>query len=183
MAGADPKLGIFGIRHHGPGSAQSLVAALDDLDPAMVLIEGPPEADDLIRFVGTGQLRPPVALLVHAESDPSLAAFYPFATYSPEWQAMTWALARSRPVRFIDLPAMHGLAQRAEAKAVTEELLGAAPLTDEPTETDPSLEPEATSEPDEPAATSPTEPSIRRDPMGYLAQIAGYADGEAWWNA
>jgi Family of unknown function (DUF5682) len=114
------RLHLFGIRHHGPGSALSLVAALDAADPAVVLIEGPPDADEVIRFAGLGTMHPPVALLVHAETDASLANFYPFATYSPEWQAMQWALARSRPVRFIDLPAMYGLAERAEAKTAVE---------------------------------------------------------------
>ena len=41
---------LFGIRHHGPGSARSLERALDALDPASVLIEGPPEADAVLPF-------------------------------------------------------------------------------------------------------------------------------------
>ena len=39
------RLGLFGIRHHGPGSARSLLAALHELDPAIVLIEGRIRAD------------------------------------------------------------------------------------------------------------------------------------------
>ena len=31
---------VFGIRHHGPGSARSLVAALQAYQPDAVLIEG-----------------------------------------------------------------------------------------------------------------------------------------------
>ncbi|MFN8511945.1 MAG: DUF5682 family protein [Chloroflexia bacterium] len=30
------------------------------------------------------------------------AAFYPFAAYSPEWQALRYAVARGVPARFID---------------------------------------------------------------------------------
>jgi hypothetical protein len=44
------ELHVFGIRHHGPGSARSLVRALDALQPDCVLVEGPPEADALARW-------------------------------------------------------------------------------------------------------------------------------------
>ena len=33
---------LFGIRHHGPGCARSLLRALDELRPDCILIEGPP---------------------------------------------------------------------------------------------------------------------------------------------
>src|SRR5690242_12714326 len=95
-AAAAARLHLFGVRHHGPGSAHSLLAALDALDPAIVLVEGPPEADDILRFVGASAMRPPVALLVHGQDDPMLASFYPFAVFSPEWQAIRWAVARNR---------------------------------------------------------------------------------------
>ena len=36
---------VFGVRHHGPGSARSLRRALDALQPDVVLVEGPPDAD------------------------------------------------------------------------------------------------------------------------------------------
>jgi hypothetical protein len=99
------RLHIFGIRHHGPGSAASVCAALDAVDPAIVLIEGPTDANDILHFVARAGMRPPVAILVHDEDDPARALFSPFAEYSPEWQALQWALSRKRPVRFIDLPA------------------------------------------------------------------------------
>jgi len=107
------RLHLFGIRHHGPGSAHSLARALDRLDPAMVLIEGPPEADAVAHLAASQRTEPPVALLVHARDRPGLASFYPLAEFSPEWVALRWALARDRPTRFIDLPATHGLALRA----------------------------------------------------------------------
>jgi hypothetical protein len=46
-----PPVEVFGIRHHGPGSARSLVAALIDYQPDVVLIEGPADADPLLRWV------------------------------------------------------------------------------------------------------------------------------------
>ena len=34
---------LFGIRHHGPGSARSLLHALEQLEPDCLLVEGPPD--------------------------------------------------------------------------------------------------------------------------------------------
>ena len=57
---------VFGIRHHGPGSARSLERALVALAPDAVLIEGPPEADALIELAASEDMEPPVALLTYA---------------------------------------------------------------------------------------------------------------------
>ncbi|HET9305727.1 MAG TPA: DUF5682 family protein [Candidatus Sulfotelmatobacter sp.] len=113
-APADERLHILGIRHHGPGSAALLVKALEALSPACVLVEGPPEGDELIQYIGDPDLKTPVAMLLHAADEASLASFIPFAEFSPEWQAIQWALKYQRPVRFIDWPAAVSLAlQRA----------------------------------------------------------------------
>ena len=58
-------LHIFGIRHHGPGSSRSLQQALEALKHDCVLIEGPPDADGILSFVSSDQMRPPVAILVY----------------------------------------------------------------------------------------------------------------------
>ena len=57
---------VFGIRHHGPGSARSLVAALTAYQPDAVLIEGPADADPLLRWVLADGMAPPLALLAYA---------------------------------------------------------------------------------------------------------------------
>jgi hypothetical protein len=106
----DERLHLFGIRHHGPGSAASLLAALEALQPEAVLIEGPPDADALIQYAAAPGMKPPLALLAYQADEPKNASFYPLAAFSPEWQAMRWALARNRPVRFIDWPASMSLA-------------------------------------------------------------------------
>ncbi|NJP80346.1 hypothetical protein HCK01_24080, partial [Streptomyces sp. AA8] len=108
MSGTGPAL--LGIRHHGPGSARAVRAALEQCRPAAVLIEGPPEADAVVSLAADEGMRPPVALLAHAVDDPGRAAFWPLAEFSPEWVAIRWALAHGVPVRFIDLPAAHSLA-------------------------------------------------------------------------
>ncbi|HET7460016.1 MAG TPA: DUF5682 family protein [Longimicrobium sp.] len=107
---SDAAVHVFGIRHHGPGSARSLVRALEALRPDVVLIEGPPDAADAIALAGHEEMRPPVALLVYPPERPGLGVYYPFGTFSPEWNAIRWALANGVPARFIDLPAAHDFA-------------------------------------------------------------------------
>lgn len=154
---------VLGVRHHGPGSARAVRAELERLRPEAILIEGPPEADGLVHLAG--ELEPPVALLVHrtgrgAESvdDPGGWAFWPFASFSPEWVALRYAVDHGVEVRFCDLPATHTLAGK-------------------PTDTG---EPGA---PGEKGPNEETDPAhTRADPLGVLARAAGYGDTERWWN-
>ena len=85
-------------------------AALAEQRPDVVLIEGPPEADGLVALAADDEMRPPVALLGYVPGEPQRAAFWPFAVFSPEWQAIGYALGAGIPVRFCDLPAAHQLA-------------------------------------------------------------------------
>ncbi|MEL6586929.1 MAG: DUF5682 family protein [Pseudomonadota bacterium] len=145
---------FFGIRHHGPGSARRLLAALDAAQPSEVLIEGPADLTDLMPMLAQTDMVPPIALLAYPTDAPEQASFWPFAVFSPEYQATLWAVAHGVPARFIDLPVSWRLA----AKDATE---------------DPILEDDA----------PPPEPDpIQRDPIGALAQAAGYQDGESWWQ-
>jgi hypothetical protein len=61
---------VFGIRHHGPGSARSLREALRAQNPDVILIEGPPDANDLIALAADAQMSPPVALLIYLPNEP-----------------------------------------------------------------------------------------------------------------
>jgi hypothetical protein len=105
MPVASGNIHLFGVRHHGPGSARSLLHALEVAKPQCVLIEGPPEANDILPLASHEELRPPVAVLIYPPEGTRGAVLYPFAKFSPEWQAIRFALARQVPVRFIDLPA------------------------------------------------------------------------------
>ena len=106
---------VFGVRHHGPGSARSVAAALDALAPDAVLIEAPPEGEEIAALAIDPTMVPPVALLAYVPGDPARSAFWPFAAFSPEWHAMRHALARGVTLRFIDLPATHMLADDPDA--------------------------------------------------------------------
>ncbi|MER7881691.1 DUF5682 family protein [Streptomyces fimicarius] len=147
---------LLGVRHHGPGSARAVLAALAAARPAAVLVEGPPEGDALLPLAADPRMRPPVALLAHAVDDPGRASFWPMAAFSPEWVAIRWALDHDVPVRFIDLPAAHSLALKEPAPGTGRE--GA---------------------PGERAADEVT-PVV--DPIRVLAETAGYDDPERWWE-
>ncbi|MEU2271332.1 DUF5682 family protein [Streptomyces olindensis] len=181
---------LLGVRHHGPGSARAVRAALEEARPEVVLIEGPPEADALISLAADEEMRPPVALLAHAVDEPGRSAFWPLAEFSPEWVALRWALERGVPARFIDLPATHTLAWgRQEDEAGVE---GESPLDAESADgegdngpgsgpdTAPGSGPDTApgSGPD----TAPGSADVRIDPLGVLAEAAGYDDPERWWE-
>lgn len=167
---------VFGIRHHGPGSARSLVAALTDYDPDIVLIEGPADADPLLPWVLAEDMAPPLALLAYVPDQPKIAAFWPFAVFSPEWQAMTWARRRDIEVGFCDLPAAMVLAPSART------------LVDTGSQTDPDgSAAEGFDVPQEVEETGTSELNelgllARRDPLAALAEAAGYDDPERWWD-
>ena len=159
MDAVPPRVRVLGIRHHGPGSARAVVAALERQRPTAVLIEGPPEADALVQFAAGRTLRPPVALLAYVAHQPARSAFWPFAEFSPEWQALRWGVAHGAEVRFVDLPAATMLAE---------------PAASEPDE----LPGDET----EDAADEPGEAHVRTDPIAVLARTAGYDDPERWWD-
>ncbi|GGL08466.1 DUF5682 family protein [Nocardia jinanensis] len=109
-AGDPGQTRIYGIRHHGPGSARSLRLALEEFRPDTVLIEGPADADPLVIHTAATSMAPPVALLGYVSEEPARAAFWPYAVFSPEWQALRYAVDNDVPVRFCDLPAAQVLA-------------------------------------------------------------------------
>jgi hypothetical protein len=159
---------IFGIRHHGPGSARSLCQALTQLQPDIVLVEGPPDAEAVLPLLIDPQMRPPVALLVYAPENPQQAAYYPFAVFSPEWQAIHYGLTQQIPVRFMDLPQTHRLAMGMEEKEQELANKEQPPEDREKEESSESLPQHA--------------PNPYDDPLSLLAQAAGYSDGERWWE-
>ena len=103
---------IFGIRHHGPGCARSLLAALEALAPDVVLIEMPMELEPLLEHAAHEAMKPPVAMMLYRTDLPEKSSFYPFAEFSPEWNAVRWAVGNKVPVRCFDLPSAHMFALR-----------------------------------------------------------------------
>ena len=111
-----PSPQIFGIRHHGPGSSIALRKGLNDFKPEIILVEGPPDADDLIEWLAHPDMEPPIALLIYRPDEPKRATYYPFAIFSPELQALRYGLEQKITVRFMDLPQAHMLAVKEKPK-------------------------------------------------------------------
>ena len=114
MMSNSPNLHIFGIRHHGPGSAKALKHELEALAPDIILIGGPTDANHMIQWMGHEDLEPPVALVIYKADDPKQAGYFPFAVFSPEFQAIRYGLGQDLPVEFIDLP--QGIMMAAQAQ-------------------------------------------------------------------
>ncbi len=97
-------LHLFPIRHHGPGSARALLDSLHDLRPDAILVEGPPDANDSLEWLAHEAMEPPIALLVYRPDKPDKASSYPFAAFSPEFQALRFGVQHNIVTRFFDLP-------------------------------------------------------------------------------
>ena len=109
---------VVGVRHHSPACARLVAQVIDELRPAFVLIEGPSNMNErLAELALPHQL--PIALYSYAATgaqdlmearEPQSqrvrrASFYPFASHSPEWVALTEARRVGARALFIDLPA------------------------------------------------------------------------------
>ena len=199
-------LHVFGIRHHGPGCARSLRAALDELCPDIIVLEGPADAEDALPLVkqalakhsltdgpespsvkpsgedappdeeAQSRLQPPVALLVYVKDEPRRSIFFPLTSFSPEWQTLLWAAEHDIPVRLMDLPMTNRLALDQQAEQ-TREADGDA---DDESSDSPDQS-DATPEGDVPEGPDETSP-WRTDPLAILAEAAGYQDHELWWE-
>lgn len=144
---------LLGIRHHGPGSSRHVLNALEAIRPDIILIEGPPEGEAMLSWVTHADMQPPVALLAYVPDNPQQAVFYPFTVHSPEWNAIRYGLDNGLPVRFIDMPLTHSFAL--DNHRSTPEL--GAPGQD-------------------------LAETVRKNPISYLAEIAGFDDPEEWWE-
>lgn len=205
-AGAGPVVEVMGVRHHGPGSGRAVRAALERLQPDVVLIEGPADADPLAPLAADPGLVPPVAVLAWANDDPAASAFWPFAVFSPEWQALRWAAEHGVRVRFCDLPSGAVLARPATGDVDAPQRGGADPdparhatgdvdapqrpgtdgdvpataAAGEDVVARTGAHPGAGAQDDGDAAEAAT--TLRRDPVAALAAAAGYDDPERWWD-
>ena len=70
----------------------------------MILIEGPPDAQSILMSLLSPKMKPPIALLVYATDDASQASYFPFAEFSPEYQAVLYSQKMGIPIHFMDLP-------------------------------------------------------------------------------
>ena len=154
-----------------------MLVALSEFEPDAVLIEGPADADRLLDWVLEDGMAPPMALLAYAPEKPSVAAFWPFAAFSPEWQAMTWARRHGVETHFCDLPAAISLApQPAAARPALDD-------QDHDGDDRDVVDHHRAADPEEPVVvTRRRRRAEAADPLRALAQAAGYDDPERWWD-
>ncbi|WP_183602190.1 DUF5682 family protein [Paenibacillus phyllosphaerae] len=104
ISGGEGHVHLFGVRHLSPAGAYHLRTLLDQVKPSVVLVEGPSDATEWISQLSAKGVVPPVALMAYTESLPVRTLLYPFASYSPEYEAFRWAAANGADAAFIDLP-------------------------------------------------------------------------------
>jgi hypothetical protein len=97
-------LNVFGIRHLSPGASYHLLDYLESKKPKCILIEGPSDANGFMELIANKNVVPPIAILAYTIELPVETILYPFANYSPEYQAICWGKRNKCEVRFIDLP-------------------------------------------------------------------------------
>ncbi len=95
---------VFGIRHLSPAGAYFVREFLDQVDPKLVLIEGPSDFTELMEDLAGEDVKPPVAVMAYTKELPVRTVLYPFAEYSPEYQALLWAKEHGCRRAFCDLP-------------------------------------------------------------------------------
>ncbi|MEM6470015.1 MAG: DUF5682 family protein [Planctomycetota bacterium] len=172
----------FPVRHHSAAVAHHLELAIHDRKPKLILIEGPSESNELIKFLIDGKTKPPVAIYSSFRDDDNtlglagiaspasdiparFSCWYPMLSYSPEYVAMLAAKNVGAEVRFIDLP-HHAMIKPADVS-----------------------EPESGESVDEPASANPS--AIEREDerifieSGFyktLARVAGYRTWDEAWD-
>lgn len=95
---------VFGIRHLSPAGAWHLRQFLTEKKPRLVLVEGPSDLNEQLGNITRPETKPPIAILAYTKEAPVRTILYPFAEYSPEYQAISWCREQGTECRFIDLP-------------------------------------------------------------------------------
>jgi hypothetical protein len=109
------------VRHHSPIAAGFAEAAITRRRPKVVFIEGPADANDLVKHVIDSKTKPPIAIYSSYRDDDNVlglagiaspapdiparfSCWYPLTGYSPEYVAMQAAKKVGAHVVFMDLP-------------------------------------------------------------------------------
>lgn len=165
---------FFGIRHLSPAGSYHLLALLDEVKPTAVLIEGPSDAGALAsQLVGRGVV-PPVALLAYTAQLPVRTLLYPFAEYSPEYQALRWAARNGSEAEWIDLPTDVSLALNALRQERSTE-------ADPPNKNDGGVSASAEDTYDGLPGETNTG-ALQKDFYARIAELAGEPDFESYWE-
>lgn len=171
---AEATVHIFGVRHLSPAGAKHLLDVMEQVRPTAVLIEGPQDASPEIRHLTNPNTKPPVAILAFTDELPVRTAMWPFAVYSPEYQAMLWAAGNGAHCAFIDLPTSAVLAlQSVRSEDVPDLVEEAERENDRHSPDAPTLE-----------ADLPNEGLNEQEASIYqrIAALAGEQDYDMYWE-
>lgn len=111
----------FPVRHHSPSVARHLQSVILKRKPKMIFIEGPFDANHMLKHVVDAATKPPVAIYSSYRDDDNVlglagitsaaehiparfASWYPMLSYSPEYVAMKAAEKIGAKVTMMDLP-------------------------------------------------------------------------------
>lgn len=171
---------VFGVRHLSPMGAWQLRRFLDAVQPEVILIEGLDDADELIPDIVRKDSVPPIAILAYTDSMPVRTLVYPFASYSPEYQALMWAKENKVDAHFFDLPSDVFLALQKPARSILEEFDAAPDDSENPPENADVDQSTPATEPDEPEVEQapPSRISIYQE----IAKLSGELDYDTYWE-
>ncbi len=106
-------ISVFPVRHHSPASSLLICEFIKNINPKLILIEGPSDANHLLDILTDAETDPPVAILAYhlpsQETTEPQYLMYPFASYSPEYVALKQAKIRRIKAQFIDIPRTYAL--------------------------------------------------------------------------
>ena len=108
------------IRHHSPACAMHVRKAITEYKPDIVLVEGPSDCNHLIPILQDKEIITPIAIIDYFKDDKNVYGLngvitpaeevpfkfyttYPFAEFSPEFQAISTSKEFDIPVLFIDI--------------------------------------------------------------------------------
>lgn len=189
----DDQVTLLGIRHHGPGCAHALTAALEQLKPDLILLEGAAELQDSWALMAAEGMTPPVAQLVYDPQQPRRSVIYPWASFSPEWQAMRYAIAQGVDLQMMDLPVSSRMALEASLQPADEQADNAGDQSGADAQdgsTDAQVpqaiaQPEADDGDDGDESEEPDWPALPNSSqmLDRISAAAGFSDHEIWWDA
>lgn len=97
---------FFPIRHHSPACSYHLKKIFADFNPDAILIEGPSDCGNLIRYMVEDDTKAPFCIYSSYvdECGNKYRAYYPFLDYSPELVSIKEAYKNNIYCGFIDMP-------------------------------------------------------------------------------
>lgn len=120
---------LLPVRHHSPACAFHVERLIEKLQPGVILVEGPDNADGLIPVMVHEETKAPFAIYYSyhdqseriSEEKAHYKCYYPFLDYSPELAAFRAGKRLGIQTAFIDLPYGDILASSGQGKGLRKE--------------------------------------------------------------